>query len=98
MSFWEWILIPCVAAVISSWQNWRSTLKPQQAIEEILRFLALVLDDIQVNWFSKVQRLLILHDREQPKRMFSYATFLMLVHSLMCWLSDQRIHFSENDV
>lgn len=33
----------------------------------------------------------MIHDQEQPKRMFTYATFLMLVHGLMCWLVDQRI-------
>ena len=68
----------------------------QQAIEEILRFLALVLDDIQGELVQQGSKaFLILHDREQPKRMFSYATFLMLVHSLMCWLSDQRTHFQK---
>ncbi len=34
---------------------------------------------------------MVIRDREQPKRMFTYATFLMLVHGLMCWLIDQRI-------
>ena len=34
---------------------------------------------------------LVIHDHEQPKRMFTYATFLILVHGLMCWLVDQRI-------
>ncbi|MBP8005707.1 MAG: AraC family transcriptional regulator [Acinetobacter sp.] len=66
----------------------------EQAIKEILRFLALVLDDIQAELIQQGDKAyLILHDREQPKRMFTYSTFLMLVHSLMCWLSDQRINF-----
>ncbi|RZF49680.1 AraC family transcriptional regulator [Acinetobacter halotolerans] len=66
----------------------------EQAIKEILRFLALVLDDIQAELIQQGDKAyLLLHDREQPKRMFTYATFLMLVHSLMCWLSDQRINF-----
>lgn len=34
---------------------------------------------------------LVIHDHGQPKRMFTYATFLILVHGLMCWLIDQRI-------
>ncbi len=66
----------------------------EQAIQEILKFLSLVLDDIHgelVQQGSKAY--LILHDREQPKRMFTYSTYLMSVHSLMCWLSDQRIGF-----
>ncbi|MFC1394255.1 AraC family transcriptional regulator [Acinetobacter junii] len=66
----------------------------EQAIQDILKFLALILDDIHgelVHEGSKA--FLILNDRDQPKRMFTYSTFLMLVHSLMCWLSDQRISF-----
>lgn len=66
----------------------------EQAIQEILKFLSLVLDDIRgelVQHSGKAY--LILHDREHPKRMFTYSTYLMLVHSLMCWLSDQRIGF-----
>ncbi|ESK54165.1 hypothetical protein F990_02935 [Acinetobacter tjernbergiae DSM 14971 = CIP 107465] len=68
----------------------------EQAIQEILKFLSLVLDDIQgelVQQDSKAY--LVLHDREHPKRMFTYSTYLMLVHSLMCWLSDQRIPFQK---
>lgn len=66
----------------------------EQAIQEILTFLALVLDDIRGELVQHgTMAYIILHDREQPKRMFTYATFLMLVHSLMCWLSDQRIAF-----
>lgn len=64
----------------------------EQAIREILKFLSLVLDDIHGELVQNGSKAyLILHDREQPKRMFTYSTFLMLVHSLMCWLSDQRI-------
>ncbi|ENV08831.1 hypothetical protein F966_02947 [Acinetobacter higginsii] len=66
----------------------------EQAIQEILKFLSLVLDDIRGELIQKGSKAyLILHDREHPKRMFTYSTYLMLVHSLMCWLSDQRIGF-----
>ncbi|WP_436872917.1 AraC family transcriptional regulator [Acinetobacter haemolyticus] len=66
----------------------------EQAIREILKFLSLVLDDIHGELVQNGSKAyLILHDRDQPKRMFTYSTFLMLVHSLMCWLSDQRIAF-----
>ncbi|WP_109440297.1 AraC family transcriptional regulator [Acinetobacter haemolyticus] len=68
----------------------------EQAIREILKFLSLVLDDIHGELVQNGSKAyLILHDREQPKRMFTYSTFLMLVHSLMCWLSDQRIAFQK---
>ncbi|MDH1858471.1 AraC family transcriptional regulator [Acinetobacter junii] len=66
----------------------------EQAIQDILKFLALILDDIYGELVQEGSKaFLILHDRDQPKRMFTYSTFLMLVHSLMCWLSDQRISF-----
>ena len=66
----------------------------EQAIQVILKFLALILDDIHGELVQEGSKaFLILHDRDQPKRMFTYSTFLMLVHSLMCWLSDQRISF-----
>ncbi|MGL5212653.1 MAG: AraC family transcriptional regulator, partial [Acinetobacter junii] len=66
----------------------------EQAIQDILKFLALILDDIHGELVQEGSKaFLILHDRDQPKRMFTYSTFLMLVHSLMCWLSDQRISF-----
>lgn len=66
----------------------------EQAIQDILKFLALILDDIHGELVQEGSKaFLILYDRDQPKRMFTYSTFLMLVHSLMCWLSDQRISF-----
>lgn len=66
----------------------------EQAIQDILKFLALILDDIHGELVQEGSKaFLILHDRDQPKRMFTYSTFLMLVHSLMCCLSDQRISF-----
>ncbi|VXA54751.1 AraC family transcriptional regulator [Acinetobacter proteolyticus] len=66
----------------------------EQAIHEILKFLSLVLDDIRGELVQRgAKAYLILHDREHAKRMFTYSTYLMLVHSLMCWLSDQRIGF-----
>ena len=51
-----------------------------------------MLDDIRGELIREQEKAyLVIHDQEQPKRMFTYATFLMLVHGLMCWLVDQRI-------
>lgn len=51
-----------------------------------------MLDDIRAELIREQEKAyLVIYDREQPKRMFTYATFLILVHGLMCWLVDQRI-------
>src|SRR5690606_35073319 len=34
---------------------------------------------------------IVIYDLKATKRMFSYATYLMLIHTLICWLSGQRI-------
>lgn len=34
---------------------------------------------------------IVIYDQNQTKRMFSYATYLMLIHTLLCWLSGQRV-------
>ncbi len=34
---------------------------------------------------------IVIYERQQPKRMFSYATYIMLIHALMCWLVGQRV-------
>ncbi|TCM61443.1 AraC-like DNA-binding protein [Acinetobacter calcoaceticus] len=68
----------------------------EQAFRQILQFLNTVLDDIH----SELQleggkAILILHDRAEIKPMFSYATYLMLVHGLLCWLADQRLNIEK---
>lgn len=63
-----------------------------QALKHILQFFNAIFDDIYSE--LKVEQghaLLLLQDRDAIKPMFSYATYLMLVHTLMCWLADQRI-------
>lgn len=64
----------------------------EKALKDILKFFNLVLDDFQSELILEqhVARIII-HDKKQPKRMFSYATYLMLIHTLMCWLASQRI-------
>lgn len=64
----------------------------QTAIQQILQFLNIVLDDFQSTLFSEENyAYIVIYDQDQPKRMFSYATYLMLIHGLMCWLTGQRI-------
>lgn len=64
----------------------------EKALYDILKFFNFVLDDIRGELIREQEKAyLVIHDQEQPKRMFTYATFLMLVHGLMCWLVDQRI-------
>ena len=62
------------------------------AMEQILQFFNLILDD----FYSKLiidenYAYIVITDKLQTKSMFSYATYFMLIHSLICWLADQRI-------
>lgn len=64
----------------------------KQALEHILQFLNLVLDDFSSKVFEQENyAFIVIQDINPPKRMFSYATYCMLIHSLMCWLTGQRI-------
>ena len=64
----------------------------QLALQDMLVFLNLVLDDFVGELrIENDYAILIIHDKDQVKPMFSYATYLMLIHSLMCWLTGQRI-------
>ena len=52
----------------------------------------LVLDDFVSQLFVQENyAYIVIYEQKQTKRMFSYATYLMLIHGLMCWLSGQRI-------
>ncbi len=63
-----------------------------QALKHILQFFNSIFDDIHSELkIDQEGMLLILHDHHSIKPMFSYATYLMLIHTLMCWLADQRI-------
>ena len=62
------------------------------ALRQILQFLNAILDDFQSTLFTEENyAYIVIYDTDQPKRMFSYATYLMLIHGLMCWLTGQRI-------
>ena len=63
-----------------------------QALGQILQFLNLLLDDFQSKYFIQENyAYIIIQDLAEPKRMFSYATYLMLIHGMMCWLCGQRV-------
>lgn len=63
-----------------------------QALGQILQFLNLLLDDFQSKYFVEEHyAYIIIQDKAAPKRMFSYATYLMLIHGMMCWLCGQRV-------
>ena len=66
------------------------------ALQQMLQFMNLVLDDFHSKYFVQENyAYIVIQDRQQPKRMFAYATFIMLLHGLMCWLSGQRIPFNQ---
>jgi len=64
----------------------------QQALEHILNFLNLVLDDFSSKIFHQENyAFIVIQDLKPTKRMFSYATYIMLIHGLICWLTSQRL-------
>lgn len=63
-----------------------------QALKQILQFFNAIFDDIHGSLqVEGKDAALIIQDPDIAKPMFTYATYLMLVHTLMCWLADQRI-------
>ncbi len=76
--------------LLSKWVRHAQTL--EQALTEACRFLNLCFDDLSSELqLSHDQAYLLIHDHAQPKSMFCYATYWMLLHGLMCWLSGQRV-------
>lgn len=62
------------------------------AIEQILQYFNFILDDFHSKLIiDENYAYIVITDKLQTKRMFCYATYFMLVHSLICWLADQRI-------
>lgn len=62
------------------------------ALRRALRFLRLVLDDLSgtlsiENGIAQIR----LQERDGPRRMFAYATYLVMLHGLACWLIGRRI-------
>ncbi|WP_066340422.1 AraC family transcriptional regulator [Azohydromonas lata] len=66
------------------------------ALQRMLSFLRVVLDDLRGELHCEGEHAWIrLHDHGPPRRMFTYATWLMLVHGLACWLVRKRIPLLE---
>lgn len=64
----------------------------ETALRRALRFLRLVLDDLNGTLAIDGEIAEIrLHERDGPQRSFAYATFLVLLHGLACWLIGRRI-------
>lgn len=63
-----------------------------QALCRALSFLRLVLDDIHGELrYEEEFALLVIHDHGTERRLFSYGTWLILVHGLLCWLGNRRL-------
>lgn len=64
----------------------------REALQRMLGFLRLVLDDMQGELVrGPVQASIVIHDKGPARRMFAYATFLVLIHGLACWLVGRRL-------
>lgn len=66
------------------------------ALQHSLHFLNLILDDLQGKLLVEEHyAYIVIYDHTpkhgKSKTTFAYATYIMLIHSLMCWLSGQRI-------
>ena len=68
------------------------TTQLQHAIQHMLQFMNLILDDFSSQLIVQEHyAYIVIYDHKYPKRMFSYATYIMLIHALMCWLIGQRV-------
>lgn len=68
----------------------------ERALHRMLTFLRTVLDDVRVELISEGDKAVLrVQDRGQPGRMFAYATLLILIHGLSCWLIRRRIPLLE---
>lgn len=64
----------------------------QHAIEETLQFFNVCFEDLygELRLVQNSAQIVIV-DQHQRQSMFTYACYWMLIHSLLCWLSGQRI-------
>lgn len=68
----------------------------KQAIQHILKFFNAILDDLQSQLFVQENyAYIVIYDQKNIKTMFCYATYMMLIHSLICWLTGQRIQLKQ---
>lgn len=69
-----------------------------QALRRMFNFLRVVLDDLHGELrIDGPDAWIVLHDHGPPRRMFTYTTWLMIVHGLACWLVRRRIALQEAD-
>lgn len=62
------------------------------ALNQMLQFLNAILDDFQSTLFIEENyAYIVIYERKSTKNMFAYATYFMLIHGLICWLSGQRL-------
>lgn len=67
-----------------------------RALHRMLAFLRSVLDDVSIELHEQGDiAFLRVRDRGPASRMFTYATLLILVHGLSCWLIRRRIPLIE---
>ena len=64
----------------------------RHALERMLRFFSLVLDDVSGHLNVEGGRAaLTLADRAQPARLFAHGTLFVMIHGLACWLVGRRL-------
>lgn len=69
-----------------------------KALSRMLDFLRLVLDDISASLSQQDGvACIVINESGSPRRMFTYATFLMLVHGVGSWLIGRRIQLLSAD-
>ena len=80
------------ALMIWVWSSYFHAIPHLQQVGVLKNFQLKHLDDFsgELNVDGEYA-ILTIHDKDQVKPMFSYATYLMLIHGLMCWLTGQRI-------
>ncbi len=75
------VVVLCAVAVFGLSKSLLHTTQLDQAIQHILQFMNLVLDDFSSQLMVQEHyAYIVIYERQQPKRMFSYATYIMLIH------------------
>jgi AraC-like DNA-binding protein len=68
------------------------------ALRRALRFFRVILDDISGELcLNESLAQIQLQESKSPRRMFTYATYFVLLHGLACWLVDRRIPIIKAD-
>ncbi|MGI9135370.1 MAG: AraC family transcriptional regulator [Rhodoferax sp.] len=67
-----------------------------QALQRMLRFFALVLDDVEGSLECSEQgACLVLNDRKANGRLFAHGTLFVMMYGLACWLVGRRLSILE---